>query len=160
MNPFNETVLIQYSTKDEAALAKAGLEKNPSICGVYVLPSYASETEIIAFTEQRTPSNPSVSFTSTLDVTTMPWLHDQHKHVPKKPSTSLWGVSEVDTVASTQSNNSSNSVWSNGSSFSGISTPWNVIGQQQNSTTSRDRDDTNVTSTSPPLSTFLPNGLV
>lgn len=154
INPFNETVLIQYSSKDEAASAKAGLEKNPSICGVYVIPSYASENDIVSFTEQRTPSNPSMSFSSALNITATSWLNDRPKLVQKKPSGSLWGSGGGGGDAGApQGNSGSSSVWSNGSALPGISTPWNVPSSQQ----LQEKDE--AISSTPPLSTFLPNGL-
>jgi RNA recognition motif-containing protein len=161
-NPFNETALIQYSTRDEVALAKVGLERNPSICGVYVQPHYATEHDIAMFTDRRTPSNPSLALSSALNMSGAPgpWFNDQSHRPHKPPAASLWGSNDDVAIGNTHSNNggSSGSVWSNGgTTLPGIVSPWNVPRPSQPH--HQDRDDSNAISTSPPLSTFLPNGL-
>lgn len=153
MNHFNEAVLIQYCNKEEAALAKNGLEKNPIICGVCVTPCFATDLDIASFLDQRTPSNPSINLSSALNLTAS-WLPDNQasltsqQKVSKKDSASLWGTSGD---AFPGSHGKSSSVWSNRGILPGINTPWNIA-----ASTAQEKEEL---STSPPLSTFLPNGL-
>lgn len=52
INSALESALIHYNSSDEAILAKTGLDKNPTICGVDVTSDFASESDIAIFLEQ------------------------------------------------------------------------------------------------------------
>ena len=151
---------MRYSSKEEAALANAGLEKNPMVCGVRVISSLASERDVASFTELRTPSKPTLGLTSSLEVGNPSWLLDSRAKQPSPTSMSmpqggsrspsLWGTAGSGTTSKPSNPLPAPETWSNTGLLQGISNPWNSEAQG---------DEMTVTSTTPPLSTFLPNGL-
>ncbi|XP_019849214.1 PREDICTED: trinucleotide repeat-containing gene 6B protein-like isoform X2 [Amphimedon queenslandica] len=169
INSFNESVLIRYSTKEEAALAKSGLDRNPSICGVYVNPQFASEADISSFSDQRTPSS-NISLSSAFGMSSS-WLPQRLPHPspqPVKKPASLWGT---DSRTSSSSDSSQMSLWgtsdSSSTGLTSLSSPWgnSVLPPtpSQPLPTAAQREEgsshQSTVSSSPPLSTFLPNGL-
>ena len=177
LNSFNESVLIRYSTKEEAAMAKSGLERNPSICGVYITPYFASEADISSFSDQRTPSN--ISLSSAIGMSSSSWLPERlppsfhHQQQVKKP-TSLWGAEPV-AGGNAPGDGGQMSLWGNntssgGTGLTGLTSPWSssvlpptpsqqLPYQQEESNNPGQLSSSSAISSSPPLSTFLPNGL-
>lgn len=162
LNPDVETAIVKFSSKEQAMQAKTGLDKSPVICGVSVAVDFVSDDKVsnIVIQQQRTSGQGTV----------------QHNKWPSTSQPALVNGSHWDSIRQTHTNSSSSSdgggdttagttaLWSGNSFLSGISSPWsNHPPATENtlfpSSTGMSKQEPPTMSSSPSLSTYLPNGL-
>lgn len=83
----SETALVQYNSVDEAMQAKAGLDKNPTICDVTVVPDFASRRDVDILSDlggQQVES--TLSGREALEETTPSWFTDTEDVPPDSVS--------------------------------------------------------------------------
>lgn len=149
--------------------AKAGLDKSPVICGVSVAVDFMSDDQvsnlIIQQQQQRTSGQGNSKWPT------------QNNPAPQPVNSGLVNGSHWDSIGQAHANsNSSNSdvsvdttiattaLWSGNSFLSGISSPWSNHPPSTESapfpsSTGIGKHDPPTISSSPSLSTYLPNGL-
>lgn len=172
LNPDAETAIVQFSSKDQAMQAKAGLDKSPVICGISVAVDFMSEDKVSNFIIQQHQKRASGQ--GTMQHTKWP---TQNNPTPQPVNSGLVNGSHWDSIGQTHTNsNSSNSdgsddttvasttLWSGNTFLSGISSPWSNHPPATESTlfpssTGMGKQEHPAISTSPSLSTYLPNGL-
>lgn len=171
LHPDTETAVVQFSSKDQAMQAKAGLDKSPVICGVSVAVDFMSDDQVsnlIIQQQQRASGQGNMQHSK--------WP-TQNNPAPQPGNSGLVNGSHWDSIGQPRTNsNGSNSdrsvdttiatttLWSGNSFLSGISSPWsNRPPATENapfpSSTGIGKHEPPTISSSPSLSTYLPNGL-
>ena len=173
ISPSSDLALVSYSSREEAMQAKSGLDKSPVICGTSVCVDFALPEDFSNFHSQ-TPlpgRGHSLSAAGTAVRTQEKWPNSDKAHTPGVAPTlkngSRW-EGDVDlphcTPRSEADRDTSATLWSNNAFLSGLSSPWanhhTASSSSYPPSTSRDKPEENHTlSSSPPLATYLPNGL-
>ena len=80
IDPSSESALVHYGSEDEAMQAKAGLDKNPTICGVTVVSDFASSADLSVLYSQH--GNSALRKSEALDETTPSWFTDTDSAPP------------------------------------------------------------------------------
>lgn len=169
LHPDTETAIVQFSSKDQAMQAKAGLDKSPVICGVSVAVDFMSNDKVSNLIIQQQQQRASGQ--GTMQHSKWP---TQNNPAPQPRNSGLVNGSHWDSIGQAPANsNGSNSddttiatttLWSGNSFLSGISSPWSnqppaTESAQFPSSTGIGKHEPPVISSSPSLSTYLPNGL-
>ena len=152
-------------------MAIAGLQKNPVICGVAVKPRFASEADLSAFFVNPKTSSSKASSSSWLPEPATPspsYSQSSSQPTPLSLSSSTWGPPALGGFSSASMSGSSvespSSVWGTGGSDEGglltgmVPNPWATSSQRPHQDLLQQEEAANY-STSPSLSTLLPNGL-
>ena len=162
--------VVQYSTKEKAVEAKIGLEKSPIICGVTVIVNFVSEQRashfVIQLQQQQQQADGPTS------------LHDQWLSRAEHSSASGGGLAngsrwdslgrfpQPHTASSSSTNDRETSgdpaptMWSNSGFLSGLTSPWSNQPQTESALfPPSSKQEPATMSSSPSLSTYLPNGL-
>ncbi len=161
MDMATESALVHYGSQEEAALAKAGLDKNPAISGVSVAIDFATEAEVLKFYEIMDPKSGEGRVCAPKEETPE-WYNEpvgmESNNSPSMPH--KWGEDPGLTFTAKPNETADlptptgTSLWSNNGFLPGLASPWHT-----NFTSGRDKDDHAVPGTGSTLSTFLPNGL-
>ena len=140
VSPAIQCALICYSTQEEAVMAKAGLDRNPSICGISVVADFATEQEVGLFGEKWSRGDGS----NALKEATPSWFtepvpsHHQvnnlpphpHPHTPSQQqqweSASAPPGGPSGSSAGTPTSKLVSSMWGDGNFLGGISSPWHM----------------------------------
>ena len=175
ISPSSDVALVSYSSREEATQAKSGLDKSPVICGINVCVDFALPEDLSNFHSQTTlpGRGHSLSAAGTAPRAQEKWSNSNKAHTsgaaPALKNGSRW-EGAVDLSHCTPRSeieagrDASAALWSNNAFLSGLSSPWGNHHTASSSTyppsTSGDKPKENHTlSSSPPLATYLPNGL-
>ena len=112
----SDSAVICYSSTEEAAVAIAGLQKSPVICGVAVKPRFASEADLGAFfVNHKTSSSKSLSWLPEPATSSSSFSPSSSQPTPLSLSSSTWGPPAVGGFSSASMSGSSvespSSVW-------------------------------------------------
>ena len=169
INPSTESAIVKYTTKEDAMQAKSGLDKSPVICDVSVCVDFATTEDVSDFYSQ-TQLAGSISSGPAQTTPQEKWFSSDKTNPPG--TTTLMNGSRWDRVdlghrAQTEAGGSetpSAALWSNNAFLPGLSSPWaNHRSPSSNAYplgTAGDKSEEHPPmSSSPSLSTYLPNGL-
>lgn len=169
INPSTESAIVKYTTKEDAMQAKSGLDKSPVICDVNVCVDFATTEDMSDFYSQ-TQLAGSVSSGPAQSTSQEKWFGSDKTNLPG-PTTlmngSRWDGVDLGHHARTEAGGSetpSAALWSNNAFLPGLSSPWaNHRSPSSNAyplgTTGDKSEEHPPMSSSPSLSTYLPNGL-
>ena len=177
-NPETETAIVQYASKEQAMQAKSGLDKSPVICGVTVAVDFVSDERVSSsFIQQQQQLHQNV-LGSHSSAAHNKWPAQSNAKPPPAGNSGLvngshWHSGNLGHSAQTQATTGSNSdgdsdkssaiaasLWSGNSFLPGLSSPWSSQPQPESALfPSGSKPEPATMSTSPSLTTYLPNGL-
>ena len=187
--PNSETAIVQYSSKEQAVLAKSGLDKSPIVCGVTVSVDFISEQKASVFITGQQQQQQHVDGGEQPAVREQ-WLSKSEPGQSEGPASgqladgSHWDnmgmvgrFSQTNTPPTNTTSSSMgrdrgggegseppNTPWSNSGFLPGLTSPWSSTpatesGLFPSSSSSSSKQEPATMSSSPSLSTYLPNGL-
>ena len=184
-----EMAIVQYSTKEQAMQAKSGLDKSPVVCGVSITVDFISEQRASNFvlkqqqavvedgttqsvvSESQWLSQPEALPTPSAALGGSGSTLANGSHWEGMGLVGQFSQScETPTTANCNSQNSGSKtdptvLWSNSGFLPGLTSPWSNHPQTESalfpssSSSSSSKQETAAMSSSPSLSTYLPNGL-
>ena len=160
----SETAFVQYANKEHAIQAKSGLDKSPVICGVTIVVDFVSEEKVSSFFFQQSHQKQMAGSLSSV-------RHDKWSTANPQPAGNSGGHIGANRnlkrhSAQTHDNPRNNTnetnagvLWSGNAFLPGLTSPWGSQTQVEPALTRADKQDPPTVSSSPSLSTYLPNGL-
>lgn len=168
INPTTESAIVKYTTKEDAMQAKSGLDKSPVICDVNVCVDFATSEDVSDFYSQ-TQLAGSIGSGPAQSTSQEKWFGSDKTNPPGTATLmngSRWEGVDLGRHTQTEARSSEtpSALWSNNAFLPGLSSPWaNHCSPSSNayplSSAGEKSEEHPPMSSSPSLSTYLPNGL-